>query len=290
MRIGVHVSIAGGIYESLERAKALGCNTMQIFSRNPRGWLVSRLEAHDIAEFKRLKLKYDIRPVVVHIPYIINLSTPDDKLYKKSIDAYIEDVKRADALGAEYFVTHLGSHVGSGEDNGIYRFSKALDKVIKTSKPRLTILLENTAGSGDSIGYKFGHLKRIIDGLSSAANIGVCFDTAHIFESGYDIKSKSGLENTFKEFDKMLGLSMIKVVHFNDSLSEFNSRVDRHQHIGKGRIGIDAMSRIINHPGLKGAAFIMETPKRTDRDDNMNMATARRLVKGSRLKVKNYDR
>src|SRR3989338_7430442 len=123
MRIGVHVSIAGKIYEALERARALGCNTMQIFSRNPRGWEAAKLEKADVEEFKRLKAKYDIRPVVVHIPYIINLATPDDKLYRKSINAYIEDIERADILEAEYFVTHLGSHVGSGEDNGIRRFA-----------------------------------------------------------------------------------------------------------------------------------------------------------------------
>src|SRR3989338_2590846 len=129
MRIGVHVSIAGHIYESLERAHALGCNTMQIFSRNPRCWQVTKLELSDVEEFKRVKSKYDIRPVAVHSPYIINLATPDDRLYKKSINAYIEDIERAIALGAEYFVTHLGSHVGSGEENGIRRFSKALNDI-----------------------------------------------------------------------------------------------------------------------------------------------------------------
>lgn len=279
MRIGVHVSIAGNIYESLERARALGCNTMQIFSRNPRGWQVSKLEREDVDEFKRLKLRYDIKPVAVHIPYLINLSTPDDSLYKKSIDAYIKDIARAELLSAEYFITHLGSHTGSGEDKGIERFREALDEIIRRTRPRTTILLENTAGSGSGIGYNFEHLKRIIDGLHSPKNIGVCLDTAHTFESGYDIKSKEGLENTLKEFDRLLGVKLIKVIHFNDSLSPFNSHVDRHQHIGKGKIGLEAMARIINHPKLKDAAFIMETPKKTGKDDRINMATARRLAK-----------
>ena len=153
MRIGVHISIAGHIYESLDRAKDLGCNAMQIFSRNPRGWQISKLIKSDVDEFRRLKAKYDISPVVVHIPYLINLSTPDDKLYKKSIEAYIEDLRRADMLGAEYFVTHIGSHVGSGEDNGIKRFSDALGEIVKRAKPKAMILLENTAGSGDGIGF-----------------------------------------------------------------------------------------------------------------------------------------
>lgn len=279
MRIGVHVSIAGKIYESLERAHALGCNTMQIFSRNPRGWQARALDPADVEEFKRLKSKYDIKPIAVHIPYIINLATPDDRLYKKSINAYIEDIERADALGAEYFVTHLGSHVGSGEDNGIKRFSGAIKEIVKKARPKAMILLETTAGAGSWIGYKFEHLRRIIDYAGTDANIGACLDTAHIFEAGYNIKTKDGLERTLKEFDKLLGLDLIKAVHFNDSLSPFNSHVDRHQHIGKGYIGLEALARVINHPGLKDAAFIMETPKKTDKDDKRNIAQAKRICK-----------
>lgn len=280
MRIGLHVSIAGHIYESLDRAKALGCNTMQIFSRNPRGWQATKLEKKDIEEFRRLKIKYNINPVVIHIPYIINLATPDDKLYEMSISAYIEDIGRADLLGAEYFVTHLGSHTGSGEDNGIKRFAAALKTIIKRASPKTMILLENTAGSGDGIGYRFEHIKRIIEEQAKGSKVGVCLDTSHTFAAGYDIKSRAGLKSTLKEFDKLLGLDLIKVVHFNDSLSPFNSHVDRHQHIGKGNIGLEAMKRIVNHPGLKNAAFIMETPKESDKDDLRNMATAKRLYKG----------
>lgn len=280
MRIGVHVSIAGKIWESLERAKALGCNTMQIFSRNPRGWRASRLSSSDIENFKKLKVEYDISPVAVHIPYIINLASPDRGLYKKSIIAYIEDIARADILCAEYFVTHLGSHVGTGEDKGIRRFSKALNEIINKVRPKTTILLENTAGSGSWIGYKFEHLKRIIDSLKYPEKVGVCLDTAHTFEAGYDVKTKRGLEKTIREFDRLAGTDMIKVVHFNDSLSPIGSHVDRHQHIGKGNIGLEAMKRIINHPKLKNAAFIMETPKESDADDKRNINTAKKLVEG----------
>jgi deoxyribonuclease-4 len=141
------------------------------------------------------------------------------------------------------------------------------------------ILLENTAGSGDGIGYRFEHLKRIIESQAHPADIGVCLDTAHTFAAGYNIREKAGLEETLKSFDKLLGLERIKVVHFNDSLSEFDSHVDRHQHIGKGRIGLAAMGRIISHPKLKNAAFIMETPKESDKDDKRNIATAKRLTK-----------
>ena len=279
--IGLHVSIAGHIYESLERAKALGCDTMQIFSRNPRGWQVSEMPGADVAEFKRLKLKYGIKPVAVHIPYIINLATPDGTLYEKSIDAYIEDIERADALDADYFVTHLGSHTESGEESGIGRFSKALTEILNKARPKTMILLENTAGSGSWIGYKFEHLKRIMDDLGALSkSVGVCLDTAHTFEAGYDIRTKAGLDATLKKLDKIVGIERVRVVHFNDSLSELGSRVDRHQHIGKGNIGLAAMGRIINHPLLKNAAFIMETPKETDKDDKRNMAAARKLIRG----------
>ncbi len=278
-RIGVHVSIAGKIWESLERAKALGCNTMQIFSRNPRTWQASEFDSSDIENFRKLKKAYDISPVAVHIPYIINLATPIDGLYRKSIVAYIEDISRADVLGVEYVVTHLGSHVGTGEDKGIERFSAALNRIINKAKPKTMILLENTAGSGSCIGYRFEHIKRIIDSLDRPERVGVCLDTAHTFESGYDIKTKAGLEKTLKKFDKLIGLEKIKVVHFNDSLSAIGSRVDRHQHIGKGNIGLAAMKRIINHPGLKKAAFIMETPKKFDKDDKMNLKIIKKMVR-----------
>jgi len=278
-RIGCHVSITGNIWESLQRAKALGCNAMQIFSRNPRSWQATEINHADADMFRKLKEQYDIAPVAAHIPYIINLASPDDGLYKKSMVAYIEDLSRTDLLGIEYLVTHLGSHVGSGEDNGIKKFSQALDQILKKARPKTMVLLENTAGSGSWIGYKFEHIKRIISGLSQPENVGVCLDTAHTFESGYDIKTKQGLEKTLKEFDRLVGTSRIKVVHFNDSMSELGSNVDRHQHIGKGNIGQAAMKRIINHPKLRHAAFILETPKESDADDRRNLRTVKRLLR-----------
>jgi len=278
MRIGVHVSIAGKIYESVDRAAALGCETMQIFSRNPRGWAASALSSDDAAEFKKRRSRADIFPVVVHIPYLINLATPDDRLYWKSIDAYTEDVRRADLLGAEFFVTHLGSHTGSGEEAGIRRFSDALNRVIGKARPRTMILLETTAGSGSWLGYRFEHLREILRVLKRRENIGVCFDTAHVFEAGYDIVSKKGLDETLDRFEAVVGKGLIKVVHFNDSLTERSSHADRHAHLGKGKIGLAALARIINHPKLKDAAFIMETPKKTEKDDRMNLAVARRIA------------
>jgi len=279
MRIGVHVSIAGKIYESVDRAAALGCDTMQIFSRNPRSWKASAISEEDAGEFKRRAEEKNIRPVVVHIPYLINLATPDSALYRKSIRAFRDDLKRADHLGADYFVTHLGSHVKSGEEAGLRRLTDALNEIIKTARPRVMILLEVTAGSGSWLGYRFGHIRRIMDGLRVSENIGVCIDTAHLFSAGYDIKTKQGLQKTLGDLDRLIGLEKARVVHFNDSKAAMRSMVDRHEHIGKGLIGLAALSRVINHPRLKNAAFIMETPKESDRDDRRNLKIARGLVK-----------
>jgi len=279
MRIGMHVSIAGKIYEAVDRAKELGCETMQIFSRNPRGWKAARLDPKDAAEFRRRRDEAGIFPVLVHIPYLINLATPDDKLIKKSIQAYIEDLERSDMLGAEYFVTHLGSHVGSGQDAGIKKFADSMNTILKKARPKCTVLLENTAGSGNNLGYKFEHIKRIIKGVRDRNKIGVCFDTQHAFGAGYDVSTKNGLDKTLNELNEKIGLKKIKAVHFNDSKAGLGSRVDRHEHVGKGNIGKKGMQRIINHPKLKHPPFIMETPKKSPKDDPMNMKTARSLCK-----------
>ena len=280
MRLGVHVSIAGKIYESIDRAKALGCDTVQIFSRNPRGWKSKGIAEEDVLEFRRRREKSGIYPVVVHIPYIINLASPDDSLYENSMRSYIEDIKEADLLGADYFVTHMGSHKGRGEDFGLNRLAGALNQIIDKARPSLVILLEITAGGGSSLGYKFEHLKTVIGKIKKKGKMGVCFDTSHAFEAGYNVSTKDGLEDTVKKFDNIIGLEALKVIHLNDSRSDFNSHADRHWHIGKGKMGLGAFKRIVNHPKLKDIPFILETPKKTDRDDKMNMSTVRKLHRG----------
>lgn len=279
MRIGVHVSIAGRIYEAIDRAVELGCETIQIFSRNPRGWQASRLDPKDAAEFRKRKKEALIFPVLVHIPYIINLATPDDKLIKKSIQAYIEDLERTDALGSEYFVTHLGSHVGSGEEAGIKRFAESINIILKKIRPKCMILLENTAGQGSNLGYTFKHIKMIMSKIIDKNKIGVCLDTEHAYGAGYDVATKECLEKTLKEFDNLIGIDKIKAVHYNDSKAELGSRVDRHEHVGKGNIGKEGMKRIITHPKLRHLPFVMETPKKRPTDDAMNMKVARDLCR-----------
>lgn len=279
MRIGVHVSIAGKIYEAIDRAVELGCDTIQVFSRNPRGWHITKLDPEDAAEFRRRRKEAGIRPVLVHIPYLINLATPDEGLAKKSMAAYVEDLERTDMLGADYFVTHLGSHVGTGEEEGIKNFAGRLNAILAKAKPRCMVLLENTAGSGSSIGHDFRHISKIIDAIEDDKRIGVCLDTEHAFGAGYDVSTKDGLEKTIGEFDSTIGLDRLRAVHFNDSKVELGSHKDRHEHVGEGYIGKTGMKRVITHPKLKHLPFIMETPKKGPDEDLRNIRVSRSMCK-----------
>jgi deoxyribonuclease-4 len=279
MLLGVHVSTEGKIYEALNRAYKLGCNTMQIFARNPQQWRDNSLAEEDITEFRNRRERYKINPVFVHIPYLINLASPNPKLYEGSIEAYIEDIFEAHALNADYIITHMGSHKETSEDAGIKRLITALDTILKkTSDVKVGILLENTSGSGSWLGYKFIHHKRIINGLKKyKTRLGICFDTAHAYCAGYDIATEDGLEGTLNEIDKLFGLNMLKVIHLNDTRDALDSRRDRHEHIGRGRIGLEGMRRIINHPGLRNLPFMLETPKDTEQDDIINLRIVRKL-------------
>ena len=280
MRLGVHVSIAGKIYEAVDRAKALNCECMQIFSRNPRGWQATKLDKADVEEFKKRRKEADITPLVVHIPYLINLASPEDRLYEKSIQAYLEDIRRADLLSAEYFVTHLGSHKGKGRDLGIDRFARALDKIIKELKPKVKILLENTSGSGNWLGGDFEDIAEIMTKSHQKDKLGLCFDTCHAYAAGYDIKNKKGLDETLKKIDKLIGINKLKLIHINDSKGDLGSHLDRHQHIGKGKIGRDGFKLILHHPKLRDLPYVLETPKEDIKSDPMNLKTVRSIYEG----------
>lgn len=278
MLLGVQVSIEGKIYEALNRARDLGCNTMQIFSRNPQRWRSNFLGPPDIEEFNRRKEEFDIKPIFIHIPYLINLASPNPRLYRASIEAYIEDILEAHTLKADYIVTHMGSHKETSEIAGIKRLTRALNRILeKTKNTDIKILLENTAGSGSWLGYKFSHQKRIIQGLKQKERVGLCFDTAHAYLAGYDISTEEGLKKTLDEIDRLVGIDLVKLIHLNDARDKLGSHRDKHEHIGKGRIGQEGMRRIINHPRLRNLPFILETPKKTDQDDIMNLNIVRSL-------------
>jgi len=278
MILGVHVSGAGKIYNTLDIAHKLKCQTMQIFARNPQQWRVTSLDPKDIEEFKLRREKFRINPVFIHISYLINLASPDAKLYHGSIRAYIEDMQDADKLGADYIVTHMGSHKETSEEAGIKRLVVALNKILdETRGSKVGILLENTAGSGSWLGYKFEHQKKIIAGLKEKSRVGLCLDTAHAYLAGYDLAAKEGLDKLLREIDAQAGLKLLKLIHLNDAYGGLASHYDRHEHIGKGSIGLAGMKRIINHPKLKKIPMILETPKDDEKSDALNLALVRKL-------------
>jgi deoxyribonuclease-4 len=279
MILGVHVSGAGKIYQTLDIAHNLGCDTMQIFARSPQSWRNdSQLAAEDIEEFKARRKKYKINPVFFHISYLINLASPEPRLYNGSIQAYIEDIQEAEKLGADYIVTHMGSHKETSEDAGIKRLVEALNKILeKTSGSKVGILLENTSGSGSWLGYRFYHQHKILKGLKEKSRVGLCLDTAHAYLAGYNLAAKQGLEKMLDEIQELVGIKLIKLIHLNDAAGELGCHHDRHDHIGRGHIGLSGMKRIINHPKLKNIPMILETPKTTEESDKENLRLAREL-------------
>lgn len=279
MRLGVHVSIQGGFCEALKAARKLGCEAMQVFISSPRNWAASSPGICESGAFRQKRAEENISPLVVHVSYLINLSSPEDALYKKSIESFINEIKSADEIGADYFVTHLGSHRGKGDRFGINRFAKALNTALAKVKPELMILLEATAGSGDSLGYRFEHLRDIIKRITKKEKVGICLDTAHVYAAGYDIATRQGLAQTLKSFDRLIGIKRLKVVHLNDSKGILGSRIDRHDHIGKGKIGKEGMKRLLNNPLLRGLTFILETPKDSRDADKRNLALVRKLAR-----------
>jgi deoxyribonuclease-4 len=261
MILGKHVSISGGLDKSLKRASDIGCNSMQIFVNNPRGWKMREVDAAEVERFKENRKKYKINPVVVHATYLINLASPKKELWEKSISALKSEYFRSNRLGAEYLVFHPGSHTGSGLEEGVKKIADALNIILDEAEDNDTmILLENTAGAGTSIGEEFSELKLIIDKVNKSEKLGICIDTCHAFAAKYNLSQEQGLENLLDDIDNMIGLDYLKIIHVNDSKYSCCSNKDEHAHIGEGKIGVEAFKRIINHPDLKELPFILETP------------------------------
>ena len=285
LKLGAQVSIAGKIYSSLERAKRLGCNTMQIFARNPRQIRRSFLDDQDIKTFKDKAKKLKISPIAVHIPYTMNLASSKKSLYKITIREFAQDLIEADKLGADYLITHMGSHKGSTEERGLMRVAEALEKILEATKDCKTkVLLENTSGSGYWLGYVFSHHRFILEKLNWSKRIGICMDTAHAWAADYKIDDQQGLDILIKDIDQQVGLDRLKVIHLNDTKERLGSRHDRHCDIGKGNIGMRGFSLIVNHARFKDLPFILETPKESDDDDIRNLTTVRKIYKDDVLK------
>lgn len=274
IRIGIHTSIAGDVVSALELAHGLGANALQIFSSSPRMWGhgTSRISEADATRFRERRRQLGLGPLVIHDSYLINLASPDPVLRTRSVQAFHQELIRAIALGADYLVAHPGSGRDGSREAAIAAIAQGLRQGARGLRlGNLQILLENTAGHGTSVGSRFEELKAILDACPDLP-IGICIDTAHLFASGWDIRRAEGLNATLEAMDRTIGLRRVAVIHVNDSKTPLGSRVDRHEHIGKGKIGLDAFTRILNHPMLAGRAFIAETPIDKPGDDRRNVA------------------
>ena len=280
LRLGAHESIAGGMYKAFDRAQSVDCDALQIFVKPNRAWAVKPLTKKDIDLFRAKAVDTDVQPVVGHASYLLNLGTPDDILWKKSIDTLIVELERCEALGIPYLVLHPGSHVGTGEEAGLARVAQALGEVhAGTPGLHARTLLETTAGQGSSLGYRFEHLAWLMDNAPDGERLGVCLDTCHVFAAGYELRTPGGYAATMGEFDRVVGLEQLKAVHLNDSKGDLGSRKDRHNHIGKGYIGLEGFRHILNDARLAGLPALLETPKSDDlHEDRENLGVLRALV------------
>ena len=308
--LGVHVSAAGGVCKALERAVALGLDTLQVFTANPNSWPVrppnpgrkANVGSEQVltknsnqwvgkpfgpdepAEFRKALRRTRLKFATSHDSYLINMATADPVLWRRSVEAFVDELDRAEALGLTYLVTHPGAHVGAGEETGLAKVAKALDDVhARRPDLKVKVLLELTAGQGTCLGHRFEHLAAILDQVKDPKRLGVCLDTCHVFAAGYSFATDAEYAAMMDEFDRVIGLKKLKLFHLNDSKKPSGSRVDRHEHIGQGHIGLEPFRRIVNDPRFRKTPMILETPKE-DADGNemdpVNLATLRGLFDG----------
>lgn len=277
VRIGVHVSIAGGIDKAVDRAIDRGCDVFQIFSRSPRGWGMKDLSEAEIKSFVKKLQAAGIGPAFDHMPYLPNLASPKEEVYERSVVNLSAELKRCSMLAIPYLVTHLGSHLGSGWDEGFRRIVGAIERSLSEADSDVMLLLENTAGTKNSMGSSFDEIAAIIDALGKR-RLGICLDTCHAFAAGYDLRDKKGLNETLDKFDDALGLDMLKLIHLNDSHGSLGSKLDRHEHISLGEIGVQGFRAILHNDDLRNVPMILETPIDSRRDDLGNIKAARELA------------
>jgi deoxyribonuclease-4 len=288
-RLGAHLSIAGGLPRAVDRAEASGCQALQIFTKSAGQWRARELPPEEIALFRRRLRQTKIRPVVGHNSYLINLAAADPVLRARSIESLRDELDRAESLGLDGLVMHPGSFTSGTESGGLRLIADGLADIL-ASRPdmKTRVLLEHTAGQGTNLGHRFEHLAQILDLLGGSPRVGVCLDTCHLIAAGYDICSERGYQETFRQFGSIVGFARLKVFHLNDSKKPCGSRVDRHEHIGKGCLGLAPFRRILNDPRFAKLPMLLETPKedtpearkKSDVDplDRMNLEVLRRLV------------
>lgn len=280
MLLGAHISIADGFGESLIRGKNIGCDTIQIFVKSNIQWKARDIENFEIQEFFFNKRETKIDPVIAHSSYLINLASSNKRIRNLSIKSFKKELKTAQELKIPYFVFHPGYHKEVGLKVGIRLIAKALNQIILRDNSKITILLETTSGQGSSIGYRFEQLAEIINLVNKKKRIGVCFDTCHVFSAGYEVRNRKDYEKTFEEFEKNIGIKRLKVFHLNDSKGDLGSRIDRHQHIGEGYLGLEPFRFIINDKRFQNIPMIIETPKDGGyKKDVENLTILRSLIK-----------
>lgn len=279
MRIGFHVSIHGSISDSVDRATALGCNTFQIFTRNPRQWHSTKISPQNAKAFSNKVKKHKIDPIFAHMPYLPNLASPKDEVYKKSVKTLTSELGRCNQLQIPFLVTHLGSHLGEGMQTGFNRLIEGINQSLNNSNTTVMLLLENTAGTKNSMGSTFENIQHIIEHLTHPERVGVCFDTSHAFAAGYDLRTEEAVKETIKKIEESVGFEKVKLVHLNDSKGDLNSRIDRHDHIGLGKIGEEGFRNVLASR-LGGLPLIMETPKDARRNDVGNLKKVKELAVG----------
>ena len=281
LMLGAHMSIAGGVSQALDRAASIGSNAVQVFTKNNRQWKGPAINEEDVARWKEEMPALDIDYAVSHASYLINLASPKDDLWERSLNAHKDELQRAHAYGIPHVVLHPGAHTGSGEEAAIERIAAALNRIHAETPDcdDTRTLLEVMAGQGSTLGYRFAQLAAMIERVQDPERVGVCLDTCHAFAAGYDLRAEEGYETMMADLEAELGVKTVGCLHFNDSKGDFNSRKDRHTHIGEGAIGLEGFRLIINDPRWDGTAMLLETPKDDDlADDVRNLAALCALV------------
>jgi deoxyribonuclease-4 len=277
--MGLHISISGGLHKAVERAKDRGCDVFQIFSQSPRSWNSKDLSEDEAREFVSSLVESGLALAVDHMPYLPNLASPKDDVHERSIETLKSELMRCQMLHIPHLVSHLGSHLGAGWDEGFKRIVEAIDKGLSQADNGVMLLLENTAGTKNSMGSSFEEIATIIDAFDALRpRLGVCLDTCHLFAAGYELRTPEGLQATLNQFQELIGLERLKLLHINDCRGTMGSHLDRHEHIGLGHIGENGFRLILRHPDLNDLPMILETPVDSRRNDVANLQAARKLA------------
>ena len=274
------MSIAGGVDRAVDRARDAGCTALQIFLKNNNQWRGKALDDRTVERYRAEVGKGDLGQPIAHSSYLVNLASPKPAVLAKGMDNLLDDLRRSEALGVPGIVLHPGAHMGTGDDKAIRQIARQINELFKkTPRNPTAIYLETTAGQGSSVGHRFEHIRDIMERVKDKSRIGVCLDTCHVFAAGYDIRTPDAAKAMLDEFDRVVGLECLRAFHFNDSKKGLGSRVDRHEHIGKGMIGATGFTTLMQEPRIRSIPRILETPKGEDlKEDRQNLATLRRLA------------